>query len=701
MVQGVESQRHQRLDQMVAQIAIALSGARSEGMLGAFEAALSRLSLTVSINRAALFRLHGTQRLRLIAQWHDETLGPRPYPLLDGEAIAALREQLLSGAPLTPCCDTEESVLCALHTQERTGLSVLVPMVIAAEPVGFLVLDSLAHRTFSPQESEAIGSVAQVLGGMLLRHLSEQKFRTLFEHTTDAVMTLDRDGFIECNRATMTLFGCQDTSDFVRHHPSELSPPRQADGRDSFEAAARYIDRAFKEGSCRFEWLHKRVDSGAVFCAEVLLVAMELEGEPILQAVVRDITHQKQLHRTLQAERDLFASGPCIVFKWEPEARWPVRYVSPNIETVFGYKPADLMAGKPPFAQLVHPEDLPRVAREVSDYLAQRRRTFAQRYRMCHADGSWRWIDDYTTVDYRPDGEPECINGYIVDITTQKQHEEQLEAFNTELSLRVEAETHRRRQSEQLLFRQARVATMGEMVSAISHHWRQPLSVVALIVQGICDDFQEGLLDEKLLDRSIKEALAEIQAMSRSIDLLRGMVPDARARESTVLEEIQAACQTLLPDLSSKRIDLAIRCEDGPLLSPEACAYPSGESIRSRSISREFRQVVFGLLLNARDAILAQEAPEGQIIITLTLEKGLEVVTIEDSGGGFDADALERAFEPFFTTKERGQGGGVISGAGTGLYIAKLVIEEQMGGHISIENGARGARVVLQLPLES
>jgi len=50
---------------------------------------------------------------------------------------------------------------------------------------------------------------------------------------------------------------------------------------------------AMATGSCRFDWVHKRLD-GSEFTAEVLLNAMEINEKKFLQAVVRDITDRKR-----------------------------------------------------------------------------------------------------------------------------------------------------------------------------------------------------------------------------------------------------------------------------------------------------------------------------------------------------------------------------------------------------------------------
>jgi PAS domain S-box-containing protein len=119
------------------------------------------------------------------------------------------------------------------------------------------------------------------------------KFHTVFELSADAIMLLDEKGFFDCNDATLRMFGCSTRDDFISKHPAELSPPTQPGGEDSMSLANEHIATAVKNGNNLFEWMHRRLD-GTDFPAEVLLTALELDGKPVLQATVRDITERKR-----------------------------------------------------------------------------------------------------------------------------------------------------------------------------------------------------------------------------------------------------------------------------------------------------------------------------------------------------------------------------------------------------------------------
>jgi diguanylate cyclase (GGDEF)-like protein/PAS domain S-box-containing protein len=135
----------------------------------------------------------------------------------------------------------------------------------------------------------------------LERVLHEEKLRSIYDGSNDAIMLLTAKEFIDCNTRTLEVFGLQDKSEFIAHHPAEFSPPRQPDGRDSAITAADHIAKALQLGKNQFEWVHRR-KNGEDFPAEVLLSAFNYGGERILQATVRDITEQKNIELALQRE---------------------------------------------------------------------------------------------------------------------------------------------------------------------------------------------------------------------------------------------------------------------------------------------------------------------------------------------------------------------------------------------------------------
>lgn len=175
---------------------------------------------------------------------------------------------------------------------------------------------------------------------------SETRFRTLFDATSEAVMLLGQEGFIDCNNATLALFGCLSKNDFCSKQPCDFSPPTQMDGRDSVICANEMITKAMQNGSNRFEWVHRRVDNGKDFPVEVSLSTMTLEGQSVILATVHDITHRKRYETKLlqlaEAQSQLLQSEKMATIGQlaagvAHELNNPIAFVNSNLGTLETY----------------------------------------------------------------------------------------------------------------------------------------------------------------------------------------------------------------------------------------------------------------------------------------------------------------------------------------------------------------------------
>lgn len=131
-----------------------------------------------------------------------------------------------------------------------------------------------------------------------------EKYKVLFELSSDALMILSEKGFIDCNKAALDIFKITSKEDFLLTHPWELSPSRQPDGKSSEEKAKQMIEQAYQKGSNRFEWTHRR-KNGADFYTEVLLTKTTIENKEVIQVRVTDITELKNAAIKLRNKQEL------------------------------------------------------------------------------------------------------------------------------------------------------------------------------------------------------------------------------------------------------------------------------------------------------------------------------------------------------------------------------------------------------------
>lgn len=124
---------------------------------------------------------------------------------------------------------------------------------------------------------------------------SETKYRRLFETAGDAIFILKDDLFIDCNSKTLELFNCT-KEQIIGKPPYMFSPEKQYDGLSSKKKALLKINGAKSGVPQHFEWIHKKY-SGELFDAEVSLNKVRIEGEDLLQAIVRDISERKKTEK--------------------------------------------------------------------------------------------------------------------------------------------------------------------------------------------------------------------------------------------------------------------------------------------------------------------------------------------------------------------------------------------------------------------
>jgi len=133
---------------------------------------------------------------------------------------------------------------------------------------------------------------------------SEEKFRVIFETALDGIFMMLEDRFIDCNSATLTMFGCT-REQLLGRQPYLFSPETQPDGRNSKEKALEKIAQAYDGFPQFFEWMHLRPD-GLQFETEVSLIRIELGGVTYLQAIVRNITSRKVAEKAIKESEAKF-----------------------------------------------------------------------------------------------------------------------------------------------------------------------------------------------------------------------------------------------------------------------------------------------------------------------------------------------------------------------------------------------------------
>lgn len=140
------------------------------------------------------------------------------------------------------------------------------------------------------------------------REASDERFRVLFERSSDAHLLYDDKGVIDCNDATLRMLRYSSKDAVIGRSPVDLSPRRQPDGRLSIVVGEQMRRRARVQGFHRFEWVHQRAD-GTGFPVEITLTPIRLHGREVILSVWHDIAERKAVEDALRAAKDAAESA--------------------------------------------------------------------------------------------------------------------------------------------------------------------------------------------------------------------------------------------------------------------------------------------------------------------------------------------------------------------------------------------------------
>ncbi len=133
--------------------------------------------------------------------------------------------------------------------------------------------------------------------------MSDDRFRLLFEHSSDAHFIIIDDVITDCNQATVSLLNAKSKEDVLKIHPGLLSPEFQPDGRLSRDKLIEMDWVAREKGFHRFEWVHRKL-TGEDFPVQVTLNTLEIGGRPGMIAVWHDLTELKEKESELRQAHD-------------------------------------------------------------------------------------------------------------------------------------------------------------------------------------------------------------------------------------------------------------------------------------------------------------------------------------------------------------------------------------------------------------
>ncbi|AEG00101.1 PAS domain-containing sensor histidine kinase [Methylomonas methanica] len=369
------------------------------------------------------------------------------------------------------------------------------------------------------------------------------------------------------------------------------------------------------------------------------------------------------------------------VIIWSCNAELVVDYVSPQVLEIVGL-PADNFIGRElknfVGSEYFHPEDRSILLEAVEGLQRWGTAVKDLQHRIKNAAGHWQWMGLSMSAIFDDNAELQQVVGSVHDISLQKQEEDRLLSLNAELDKRVRRELENNQKSNLLLQQQAKLVAMGEVIGNIAHQWRQPLNALAVIMMNLDDALAYDEADKETMHRGLVRSQEILSGMSRTIDEFRGFFKNDKVLVETELAEPIKSCMSLLQaTMTYHSIKLAFVNPDSPG--------------RAKIQVGEFSQVLFCLINNAKEQLLAKNITNGEISVILEINESSTVIHVIDNAGGIDEQNLPKIFDPYFTTKP--------NRAGLGLYFSNLAIQEIMNGRIEAKNHDQGARFSVYLPL--
>jgi len=267
---------------------------------------------------------------------------------------------------------------------------------------------------------------------------------------------------------------------------------------------------------------------------------------------------------------------------------------------------------------------------------------------------------------------------FVTDVTERMHTQQLLLQDRNQTELLSRELIYESKQKDKMMMLQSRHAQMGEMISMIAHQWKQPLTVISILMQSIYIKFLTGKLNENLMEKFQKDTQEQIHLMAHTIDDFKDFFkPEKEKKDFNATETIHHVIKLLHPLLEDERIHI-----DTTLL----------ENIVISGYSNEFAQALINIFTNAKDALslLSDDKPKIIKVYTIQNKETISII-IEDNAGGIPAKVIDTIFNPYFSTKEKG--------TGLGLYMSKMIIEEYMNGHITVKNGIDGAIFTISLKL--
>ncbi|MGK7928226.1 MAG: PAS domain S-box protein, partial [Spirulina sp.] len=307
---------------------------------------------------------------------------------------------------------------------------------------------------------------------------SRSRLAGILEIADDAIISINIHQQITLfNRGAEKIFGYQ-SEEVLGRSPNVLLPPRLTDIHQQY--LTRFSQNAENAGKMGERGtIVGRRKNGEEFPAEATISILEIDGETIFTAILRDISDRQQAEERLRRSQHFIErvtdASPSLLYIYDLVDNKNV-YLNGD-RSVLGYESEEVREmGDRLFLEILHPEDLALLAQRLQRFQkAKDGDVIKTEYRIGNKDGQWRWLYSRDIVFSRtPDGQPKEVLGVAVDISDRKEAEAELKEYRERLEELVERRTEQllatnqqlqqeiqeRKQAQTALYFQARLLDM-------------------------------------------------------------------------------------------------------------------------------------------------------------------------------------------------------------------------------------------------
>ncbi|MBI1806188.1 MAG: PAS domain S-box protein [Ignavibacteria bacterium] len=533
-----------------------------------------------------------------------------------------------------------------------------VPLIVDNKTIGVMAAQHYSDpKAYGHREQEVLEFVSSQVAKAIDRkkaeetlRASEERYRTVAETASDAIISIDGDGkILFVNTAAEKIFGYSIHemlgNDLTMLMPEYLRYVHKFSLQQYTETGKRHMTW----GGVELPGLHKK---GHEIPLEVSFGEFIREGRHIFTGIVRDITERKvageALRQSEEKYRKLFEESQDGIILTTPDGKL-IDVNQAGVELLGFTSREELLNIDNARDLYVHPDD-----REIfKNSLSKQGFVRDFEFLVKRKDGQKRVLLESASAVRDEKGNIIAYRGFLRDITERKKLEDRL------------------RQAQKM-------ESIGTLAGGIAHDFNNLLGIIL----GYTTLLEDRTLEPQRASHNIEIVK---KAVHRGADLVRQLLTFARKGDPTFtslnVNDTVIELTKMLGQTFPKTITITTQVSN-PL--PSIKADPT-----------QLQQALLNLCVNSRDAIDDHTVERGTG--RLTLETGMVTgehlrqkfpdalarkyvyISVKDTGAGMDEPTRRRIFEPFFTTKELGKG------TGLGLAVVYGVINSHHG-YVDVES---------------